>query len=77
MAISKKGEHIVGTEDFRKLKIVWVQADRDFNFSCFDTAVRSSSRRLSLLPPAYVVRREGNSFTLFVSPHLGGGTHIP
>ena len=24
------------------------------------------------LPPAYVVRREGNSFTLFVSPHLGG-----
>ena len=28
-----------------------------------------------LLPPAYVVRREGNSFTLFVCPHLGGGTH--
>ena len=27
-----------------------------------------------LLPPAYVVRREGNSFTLFVCPHLGGGT---
>ena len=27
----------------------------------------------SFLPPAYVVRREGNSFTLFVSPHLGGG----
>ena len=26
-----------------------------------------------LLLPAYVVRREGNSFTLFVSPHLGGG----
>ena len=26
------------------------------------------------LPPEYVVRREGNSFTLFVSPHLGGGT---
>ena len=26
-----------------------------------------------LLPPAYVVRREGNSFTLFVCPHLGGG----
>ena len=25
------------------------------------------------LPPAYVVRREGNSFTLFVCPHLGGG----
>ena len=25
------------------------------------------------LPPAYVVRREGNSFTLFVNPHLGGG----
>ena len=25
-----------------------------------------------LLPPAYVVRREGNSFTLFVSSHLGG-----
>ena len=24
------------------------------------------------LPPAYVVRREGNSFTLFVCPHLGG-----
>ena len=28
---------------------------------------------IDLLPPAYVVRREGNSFTLFVSPHLGGG----
>ena len=26
----------------------------------------------SFLPPAFVVRREGNSFTLFVSPHLGG-----
>ena len=26
-----------------------------------------------LLPPAYVVRREGNSFTLFVCPHGGGG----
>ena len=25
------------------------------------------------LPPAYVVRREGNSFTLFVCPHRGGG----
>ena len=25
------------------------------------------------LPPAYVVWREGNSFTLFVCPHLGGG----
>ena len=25
-----------------------------------------------LLPPAYEIRREGNSFTLFVSPHLGG-----
>ena len=24
------------------------------------------------LPPMYVVRREGNSFTLFVSSHLGG-----
>ena len=27
---------------------------------------------LKYLPPAYVVRREGNSFTLFVCPHLGG-----
>ena len=27
-----------------------------------------------LLPPVYVVQREGNSFTLFVSPHLGGGS---
>ena len=27
---------------------------------------------MHLLPPAYVVRREGNSFTLFVSSHLGG-----
>ena len=25
-----------------------------------------------LLPPAYVVRREGNSFTLLVCPQLGG-----
>ena len=29
--------------------------------------------RRRLLPPAYVVRREGNSFTLLVCPHLGGG----
>ena len=27
---------------------------------------------VSVLPPAYVVRREGNSFTLLVCPHLGG-----
>ena len=31
-----------------------------------------SVRLLNLLPPAYVVRREGNSFTLLVCPHLGG-----
>ena len=30
------------------------------------------SWRISLLPPAYIVRREGNSFTLLVCPHLGG-----
>ena len=30
-----------------------------------------------LLPPAYVVRREGNSFTLFVSSHLRGGYPYP
>ena len=30
------------------------------------------SSKVALLPPAYVVRREGNSFTLFVCPHLGG-----
>ena len=29
------------------------------------------------LPPAYVVRREGNSFTLFVCPHRGGGPGTP
>ena len=28
---------------------------------------------IASLPPAYVVRQEGNSFTLFVSPHLRGG----
>ena len=31
------------------------------------------TRLLRYLPPAYVVRREGNSFTLLVCPHLGGG----
>ena len=36
------------------------------------TQVRSPKYKIQLLPPAYV-RREGNSFTLFVSPHLGGG----
>ena len=30
-------------------------------------------KKTVLLPPAYVVRREGNSFTLFVSSHLRGG----
>ena len=30
-----------------------------------------------MLPPAYVVRREGNSFTLFVCPHRGGGPGTP
>ena len=29
------------------------------------------------LPPAYVVRREGNSFTLLVCPHLEGGYPYP
>ena len=30
------------------------------------------------LPPAYIVRREGNSFTLFVCPHRGeGGSRYP
>ena len=33
-------------------------------------------RTFVLLPPAYVVQREGNSFTLFVSPHLGGAVPI-
>ena len=28
---------------------------------------------LCSLPPSYVVRQEGNSFTLLVCPHLGGG----
>ena len=32
--------------------------------------------RSVFLPPAYVVRREGNSFTLFVCPHLGGGDQV-
>ena len=33
--------------------------------------------QVQYLPPAYVVRREGNSFTLFVCPHLGGGGSSP
>ena len=33
-----------------------------------------SQKALVSLPPAYIVRQEGNSFTLFVSPHLGGGS---
>ena len=33
----------------------------------------SSFNNYGFLPPAYVVRREGNSFTLLVCPHLGGG----
>ena len=33
--------------------------------------------RYLLLPPAYVVRREGNSFTLLVCPHLRGGGGLP
>ena len=32
---------------------------------------------LHLLPPTYVVRREGNSFTLFVCPHLEEGGSGP
>ena len=36
----------------------------------------SSAFSKPLLPPAYVVRREGNSFTLLVCPHLGGGVPI-
>ena len=35
-------------------------------------AVLSATEKRTLLPPAYVGRREGNSFTLFVCPHLGG-----
>ena len=41
----------------------WVQ----FYMLCWNVHDRE------LLPPAYVVRREGNSFTLFGSPHPGGG----
>ena len=37
----------------------------------------SENAGTEFLPPAYVVRREGNSFTLFVSPHLGGGYPYP
>ena len=32
--------------------------------------------KILFLPPVYVVRREGNSFTLLVCPHLGGGVPI-
>ena len=39
----------------------------------YKDAEKAIARAWYLLPPAYVVRREGNSFTLFVSPHLGGG----
>ena len=44
----------------------------------FDTDFNSLENKVSLtyLPPAYVVRREGNSFTLLVCPHLGGGAPI-
>ena len=38
-----------------------------FRLSCDHISVTKS-----FLPPAYVVRREGNSFTLFVSSHRGG-----
>ena len=44
-------------------------------FSMYKDEALSSkvvSLYLEYLPPAYVVRREGNSFTLFVCPHLGG-----
>ena len=34
-------------------------------------------RHQLLLPPAYVLRREGNSFTLFVNSHPGGGQVSP
>ena len=38
---------------------------------------RPVERKFVLLPPAYVVRREGNSFTLLVCPHLGRGYPYP
>ena len=38
---------------------------------------RRSEKFAIYLPPAYVVRREGNSFTLFVCPHGGGLGQVP
>ena len=37
----------------------------------------ASNGLATYLPPAYVVRREGNSFTLLVCSHLGGGGVSP
>ena len=37
----------------------------------------SCARPVFFLPPAYVVRREGNSFTLLVCPQGGGGQVQP
>ena len=47
------------------------QAYHEFVRSCVS---RPDESTLSSywLPPAYVARREGNSFTLLVCPHLGG-----
>ena len=52
------------------LMIVLAFTLADLGITRMPAAPRPSPK--SLLPPAYVVRREGNSFTLFVSPHLGG-----
>ena len=41
-------------------------------FLFVSTSMKITITFLRFLPPAYVVRREGNSFTLFVCPHLGG-----
>ena len=45
---------------------------QDHTSSEFSWSKEQHSFKISLLPPAYIVRWEGNSFTLFVSPHLGG-----
>ena len=44
---------------------------------CYHRWLKPNANAEILLPPAYVVRREGNSFTLFVSPHRGGGVSGP
>ena len=61
-------------ENYFQLGLFWFEDHRHLLLDIFVSLLFASSLRPNIsLPPAYVVRREDNSFTLLVCPLGGGG----